>query len=247
MLFTGCKGFASDYKNTQKSFKKLEQNYALKIYWNIDENFLPPLWKSSPQNATVTPLTQSELDRLPSLIKKILLRYPKSIIRRYLYGLYLSKNLIFNGIEKKGAYFCDRIYIACNRKDYNDIARIFHHEYSSILMIQYGFPYKKWKQCNIPEFRYKNTGKHFTYNTFNRNIKIKQLFVMGFLNKNSMSSLEEDFNVYSEKIFTSPNEMLILIKKYPLIKRKARIWLSFYNKMHCDFTGKYFFNTNVFK
>ncbi len=231
---------------TSARFKQIEKKYGIAIKWKINAAFLPKYWKTKPINGNAVALDQQELKRFPVLIEKSLSRYPHSVIKKNLKGIYLAKELQFYGVGYGGTYYYDQVYITSQgvANNYNDefIIKSFHHEFSSILMTNYNFPKAAWAACNKRGYKYGKGGMNAIKSGTASLSGSPRTYKNGFISQYSMSAIEEDFNVFSETMFIEPAKMQRLIKQYPIIAKKARVWLRFYKKIHPTFTKSYFFS-----
>jgi hypothetical protein len=53
------------------------------------------------------------------------------------------------------------------------------------------------------------------------------------------TDFENDFNEYSGMIFTYPQKFKKIMKQYPRVRGKLKVWLELYQKIDPIFTEKY--------
>jgi len=62
----------------------------------------------------------------------------------------------------------------------------------------------------------------------------------GFLTQYSLSSLENDINTVAQNIFCPSPDFWLITEKYPRVKRKVKLLITFYNRINPIFTEEYF-------
>ena len=235
-------------KNYDSIFDKIKKNYGIKVYYQDNNDFFPQSWRNKIVNPKLSIISIAELRRFPFLIAKELSKYSKNTITENLKGIYLAKSLSFysDNVIFGATNSSDGIYITSNgiEKYYTNeyLTHIFHHEFSSILLRNYKFPQLEWESWNPREFAYSNGGTQALRDKKDKLSGDESLYIQGILSDYSLASFEEDFNVYSGMIFAEPEKFYELTKKYPAIKEKFKIWLSFYNSIDKKFTEKYLFD-----
>jgi hypothetical protein len=167
-------------------------------------------------------------------IKIFLLSFPLEFIKRNLKSIYLLNDMTLYGKPYGKTNARAAIYIESKgiEAGYTDdfLLKGLYHEFSSIIMRNYRFPLHEWEENNIPGFSYSGTGREIL-NEEDLNLPSEELLKQGFLTKYSTSSLENDFNVFSEWLFTNIDELEEYSKKYPRIARKLAIAKQFYNNV----------------
>lgn len=207
-------------------------------------------WNKDPINAFAEDLDQNEIQRSFEAMRQALSKYPQTLLDNVLDRIYILKNLEFYGTSFGGTYCFDDVYL-------NNLGRgqgytmlfleaSFHHEFSSILLQEYAFPYNEWSALNPPGFTYKDGGLSALINNTYLSASLeeeKELNKQGFLNKYSISDIEEDINTYSEWIFSEPEKFQLYMNTYPQISKKFEVWLQFYHSINPHFTKSFFLDS----
>lgn len=238
MVMLTCTLHADYDKSALKSIlTNLDNEYNIKIHHKYSKStYFPQRWHKEPINAKGGQLSDTEIKRLVPLSKKFLSRYSSECIHKNLKNIFLLSELEFYGKSYGATNSRDSVYIKSKgvKRGFTNrfLEGIMHSEFSSILLRNHKFPKLKWKQTNRDSFSYVGSGRAMLgekdlYGTS------EQLHIDGFLVKYSQSSLENDVNMYVDWIFTKPNELEKLAKKYPKIKIKKELVLKFYED-NCD-------------
>jgi hypothetical protein len=209
--------------------------YGIKVHYEYDrENFFPQAWRAEPINAAGVPINQHEAHRVIRQIDTFLASFPLEFIKRNLKNIYLLNDMTFYGKPYGKTNGRAAIYIESKgiEAGYTDdfILKGLYHEFSSIIMQNYRFPFYQWEEVNVSDFSYSGTGREIL-DEENLNLPSEELLKLGFLTKYSTSSLENDFNVFSEWIFTNKDELEKYSKRYPRIARKLALTKQFYNSV----------------
>jgi len=171
-------------------------------------------------------------------IKLAVSKYPQNLIQKEIRNIYLVGNLRFSGVYFTGTISDNVLYIAS--KANKDIQRTFHHEFSSILLRNYApFSFEtKWKKISPELLNCKSTTAIKNgYFSLEHNAT---LLNKGYLSAYSLSNWENDFNMYAEYIFSGDQHFWNLVDDYPLIKKKTKLVIDFYQQVDPVFTENYF-------
>jgi len=244
MLF--CQGMFCIQKHSVNIFSKIESKYQIKVRYHIDKTFFPEQWLEPPISAKACELGYDEIERFPMILESALSRYPIDMIKNHLRGIYLTKEIKFFNTSYGATSSTDIVYLNSKGKasGYTDeyIMSTLHHEIAHVLYYKYVFPGKKWLACNPKGFKYKGIadgGREAIKKGKDSLLGAERFYRQGFLNEYATSSMEEDFCVFSEEILNNPKRFFILLKNYPIINKKFKIWLSFYNSVNNKFTMDY--------
>jgi len=227
-------------KEMKKSFERdvfiVKYEYGIDIKYKYSRDNFPKKWLKKPTLGKGTQMSDQEISRMLSLTNEFLFNYSKKCIETNLKSIVLLNNLSFYGKRYGGTSSKDSIYITSrgkikqNSKIYT--LGVMHAEFSSILFKKYKFPKKKWHLINKINFKYIGKGRDMLgQKSLNKNNE--ELLNDGFLAKYGQSSLENDFNRFAIWLFTKPNELSELAKKYPKIKEKRTLAMTFY-KLNCE-------------
>ena len=231
----------------EQQTEKLPEIRGIPIETKVHQHTFHSEWRKAPVNAFAENLDKDEVQRSTEAMRNALNKYPQSLLSNNLDRIYILKNLEFHGTSFGGTYCYDDVYI-------NNLGRgqgytklfleaSFHHEFSSILLKEYAFPYDRWNALNPADFNYKDGGLNALINKSHISSGLEEdklLHTQGFLNKYATSEIEEDINTYSEWIFSEPEKFQMYMKKYPIVAKKFEVWLSFYHKVNPAYTESFF-------
>jgi hypothetical protein len=220
--------------NTQieSQVAQIDSDYGVRILYQYDrDKYFGMKSKSPPINAQGAQMSDEEILRLLPIIRDFLAFYPKEVISKNLKKIYLSKELILYGKIFGGSYGKSGIYIKNEHKnkkyDKEFLLGTMHAEFSSILMNNYFFSENVWKGANPSNFQYVGNGKDML-NISNAYGNTPEMLSKGFICTYAQASVEEDFNMMVYWLFTKPNELKALAKKYPIINSKMWMVIDFY-------------------
>lgn len=175
-----------------------------------------------------------ELERVLPFVRAFLSSYPAHLIRENLSDIYLASQLSFSGRDYGGTYIRSSIYVssASDKYQYDDLFVLgaLHHEFSSILMYRYDFPFEAWQAVNKDRFVYPENALDMLESKDGNEID-EALLEGGFLRRYATSDMENDINVMAEWLFTKPDELRALGARFDRIGRKARIAKDFYRSI----------------
>lgn len=244
-LLLQFKGFcaleASD-KGIEKQIHTIKQTFNVQVhYLYSSQKYFPEKWLKAPISGEGGQLALDEVERILPLIQKALSAYPRSVIEENLVNVYLLNKLMFYGKSFGATNSKTNLYIKSQgkAKGYSDsfiISRI-HSEFSSILMRNYEFPKEEWENINPREFKYLGAGKKMLgqKKLYGQN---NELLSRGFLVKYSQSSLENDFNLISDWLFTRYSQLVELGEKHEKIRLKMNLAVRFYKSIDNRFEFK---------
>lgn len=233
------------FENVEEKIEEIELQYGIDIKYDVGDNAIPELWKNPPSNGAATPITRYNLCRYFPVLSRELKKYPANIIRRDLSTIYLLSSLSFYGVQYGGTSIGNSIYLTggARSEGYTDayFASLLHHEMSSIFYRTYHFPKEAWSSINPENFFYAKTDNQ-VLKAIAKGDKLKNntsLYREGFLSTYGYSTLENDFNLYTEMAFTHPQQLRSLVEKYSRVRQKADLMKSFYMKISEDFSLDY--------
>lgn len=229
----------TDYKQT---LENLGQKHNIKFIYEVNDSFIEKSLKGENLNNSAKQISGYELSRYSVLLPLFFTKYPINIINKEIKTIKLASSLTLFGVSYGGTSIDSTLYLTSSglNKGYTDlyIEELFHHEFSSILMRNHHFPKTKFSNHNPSGFKYAQNVDdilraitHDTSTTGN-----DALYENGFLTKYSMSTLENDVNMYVEAIFTKPKDLRNLINNHPIIKKKYLIVKKFYLGVNSDFS-----------
>lgn len=220
--------------NTQieSQVAQIYRDYGVRILYQYDrDKYFGIKSKSPPINAQGEQLSDDEILRILPVIKEFLSVYSKDVIAKNLKVIYLTKKLFLYGKSFGASYGGKALYIK-SEGIYKGFTHEFllgtmHAEFSSILMKNYSFPENEWKSKNPLNFQYVGNGRDML-GTGNSYSQTPELLTKGLICEYAQASVEEDFNMMVYWLFTKPNELKALAKKYPIINSKMWMVIDFY-------------------
>jgi hypothetical protein len=219
---------------------KVEFDYSLSIF--------PSSWQVAPINARAENMPRSEIIRTKAVITDALNKYPLSLLKQELTGVYFVRTMRFYDVAYGGTNSENSVYISNDgvKMGYtaNYIEQTFHHEFSSILLRNHPtfLDTAEWKKANNPGFDYNDPENGV--GSIRKNQSSQDLDTVltqqGFLTQYSLSSLENDINTVAQNIFCPSPDFWLITEKYPRVKRKVKLLIAFYNRINPVFTEEYF-------
>ncbi|MEJ2436522.1 MAG: hypothetical protein P8Y49_01420 [Sulfurovaceae bacterium] len=217
----------------ESNVAQIYKDYGVRILhkYNRDKYFG---YKSKlpPANAQGAQISDEEILRLLPIIKEFLAFYPKDVIRKNLKVIYLLRELIVYGKIFGASYGKTGIYIKNEHKRHpyskEFLLGTMHSEFSSILMNNYHFPSVSWENANHGNFKYIGRGRDMLGRAGNYS-QTPELLTKGLICQYAQASVEEDFNMIVYWLFTQPNRLKSLAKKYPIIGIKLKLAIDFYH------------------
>jgi hypothetical protein len=213
-------------------------------------SIFPTEWQKSPISATAEPIDVSEVERSKNVTVKSLKKYPEALLTKNLKAVYWLKKMSFYDVGYGGTNSTNILYLT-NDGDVNGytdryLEQTLHHEFSSILLRNY-FSFLDtgaWRNANEGRFDYNDPeeGVGAIRNNASSQDLDSVLCKRGMLTQYALSSLENDLNTFAQNLFCPTKEFWLLVKKYPRIKKKVQLFVSFYNKINSVFTEAYFRN-----
>lgn len=119
------------------------------------------------------------------------------------------------------------------------LARVFHHEVSSLLIANRPFPDAAWRATLPPGFSYPEDDTERLKATQVYAADVSSFFADGFVSDYGSSSLENDINTYAELLLSDPEKLAALSAEYPAIAKKALIIRNYYEALHPDFAARF--------
>lgn len=231
LLWRPCCGWQPSDAVTA-SLQQIRTDYGVTVHYHYQrERFFPAAWLRQPVNGRGGQIDLDELPRLVKLLDGFFRRYPDSVLKRNLKAIYLVSDLEFFGKSYGATQSRTAVYLCIGNaaKTWTDsflTARL-HSEFSSILMQNHDFPAAKWKALNPENFKYSGSGVE-VLGTKSLYGQSELLLRRGFLVRYSQSSLENDFNMLSDWLFTRPEKLAELCNDHPQLAAKRTLAIQFY-------------------
>ena len=241
--------FTQPFQDSLAKPTRLTDNRTqIRIVLETEAEMFPKSWLESPINAKAKPLDTDQVDRSGSLVTKALDYYPAEVLKSALTKVYVCRSIEFYGLEYGGTNSLDCVYLtnAGEPKGYSDsyIVGSFHHELSSIFLRNHpeNLEDKAWNDCNPEGFKYGQGGTEALRSGQDSTQMDETLAAKGFLAQYAQASLEEDFNMTVEGLFSGNARFWKLVDEHERFRSKARIAIKFYSKLDPVFTETHFRN-----
>jgi hypothetical protein len=220
-------------------------DFGVEINFLADDKIFPKSWLTEEINAKATSLDTGEYARSKAIIIKALNKYPAEVVRRHLTKIYVVRQLEFYGQSYGGTSSTSEVYVVNDGADmgYTDfwIEQAFHSEFSSILFRNYLFLFdkKKWISYN-KGIHYGQYGVDALKEGKASKVFDLELNKKGVLSQYGTASIEEDFNIFAENLFSSSTGFWQIVKTQDRIRQKTEQVIEFYNLIDDRFTEEYF-------
>ena len=176
--------------------------------------------------------------RLPyvDVLRPALDAYSPEFLKRNLKRIAIYETMTIDGVAYGGTYDAVRKVVYLQGKLIGKRTAGFHHEFSSILLANYGllFPAAAWRAANPAGFAY--LAKQAGADALARNSDVEGgpgVYEKGFIAGYGMTRLEEDVNTYFQVLMADPARLGLLSAAYPAIDRKTALLKSFLRAIGC--------------
>jgi hypothetical protein len=246
-LFVAFSAFSQE-KQLSNALKKTSQT-SFDIRFYPEKGMFPNTWYSSPINAETTALEDSaEQQRSIKILEKAAALYPAWLLEKSLDKVYVLSSLSFYGVAYGGTYSYSKksIWIVNKgiRRGYDEafLSRLFHAEFSSILLEEYKhlFDITNFEKTHDPAYSYGKGGVDALKTQKSSEAYNEEINAAGFLNMYGMSDSENDLNSFAKRLFYPDDEFWEVVEKYPYLQSKLKIVIDFYHAIDPVFTLEYF-------
>ncbi len=219
---------------------------AVPVHVAGGSNIFPLEWQQKPIRAQAAPLPEQEVSRSLAAAQRAIQKYPPRLIQRNLKGVYFVGELRFYGLPYGGTNSQDAIYLANRgqRNGFTDdfLEESFHHEFSSILLRNYAgkFDEPSWIACNAPGGLYRSNGTDALRDGTASTEYQRAYHELGFLAQYATASVEEDFNMMAEGLFSGSSRFWVAVDSYPRLKMKCAQTILFYKSLDERYTEAWF-------
>lgn len=216
------------------------------ILTRIDTEMFPESWVAGPARANAISLPDHEKSRSQRIVIFALGKYPEEVLKKNLRKVYVVESLEFYGLAYGGTNSNDVVYLSNNgvRNGYTDLflEGSFHHEFSSILLRNWrsNLNRRDWIASNDPNTKYQGTGTEAVANGSADTRYRDSWHEKGFLAEYGTASIEEDFNMMAEGLFTGSAQFWRAVDKFPRVRSKAKLTIDFYHSLDASFTEEKF-------
>jgi len=219
---------------------------GLQILGVTHDGMFPQSWYSERVDAQAEDLDTAEYTRSVAIVESALSKYPDSLLSVHLRKVYVMQSLSFFGTSYGGTYAPQTVYLTNKGLAYHYdniyVERVFHAEFSSILLDQYEalFPEKVWVEANKNGFVYGEGGMLALKSGRSSESFLEEYHTMGFLNEYAQSSVENDVNAFAKNLFCPGTEFWEITDKYEGLRKKRTVLIEFYTSIHPQFDEAYF-------
>lgn len=200
----------------------------------------PETWRNAPISAGGGELGKEHYDRVQRVLKQAFSKYPEEVLRQHLKKVVVLSHLRYCGVPTGGTNSATAVYVQVGdvRSGYTDewLERVFHAEFSSILLRNLDLDKDAWAGHNPPGFNYLGNGVDAIKQGRHGLRLEQQLHSEGFLKEYSKSTLENDFNAFAASIFAGDKAIWGLAEQFPKLQGKLKLTIAFYQAIDSNWT-----------
>ena len=208
-------------------------------WYKSNGKIFPAHWYDETDFVT-TSIDRSKRARYLKVIQKALAKYPARVVRKNLREVYVLESMRFNGQVWHGTLADYTLYLT-HRNSRLFLERVFHHEFSSVLLKSNAFYFskRKWAKFNPKDFRYGKGSAAFEPKSgdFLFNPEHNSQCVLLRYGK---TSLVNDFNIFAENLFLPKPGFRELLDEYPCLRNKRDYAIRFYRKLDRSLNKEFF-------
>ena len=224
---------------------------SVDVYAVLTDDMFPTEWHDPDVAVSAQPLATSERDRLIRLMKIALSKYPPELLKASLSRVYLVGGLRFEGIDAAATNSATCLYIEDEADNpryadcYTDrfIEDSFHHEFAHLLQRSYREQWepKAWIDCNPRAFSYREeSGVEAVRSGKDSEEPTDEWNRQGFLCEYGAADAAEDFATIAADLLIGDDDFWRRADKFPALKAKINVAISFYVKLDDRFNEAYF-------
>jgi hypothetical protein len=216
---------------------------GIPVVYGVSAVSIPVQWRKEPVRGNATSLSLSQVEPFWGVMEGVFKKYPDYLLKENLAGVHLVGELSFYGRNFPGTYMHDRIWISLTGDplwDHAFLEGVFHREMSSILLNNYSryFNYLEWENLYPRRLDPKAIMQYHPDSIY---LGIDpDLVKEGFLNTWATTSLENDFNAISARLFGGERLFWQLTDQHALLRKKVLLAIQFYHSLDKRFTEAYF-------
>jgi len=235
-VFASCK---------HRNLNQLSDRTGVQIHCDYDRDaYFNNSFKQNCKNTSAKSPRFVNPEFIENAIERFMRVYPKKLLTDNLKNIYLLSELRCGKYTLGGTYDETSKSIYLNTYTFEEgylfvwYVKSLHHEFSSILQ------HHNSRQMSFPEFESISGANTYDESVVNDclhnpqarcNEGSRELYQKGILHYYGTDSVENDFNIYVEYLFTAPKELSELAKNYPLINTKAQMVKRFYSYLGVRF------------
>jgi hypothetical protein len=211
-------------RNVQEQAHRIEQAHGIRIGYGSPADFWTPPFKAEDATAPGVELKPAALENVAIALDGIeagLNQYPPRFVARLIHAIFICGELRMGGVEAGGTAGPAWIIVAAPSDLGAEGIRTgslldVHHELSSFVLRVNPLTRVQWSEFAPADWDFVAEAG----GALRRAGASAPSPDTGFLSAYGATNLENDFNVYAEKMFTEPDSLARLAQAYPLIRRK---------------------------
>lgn len=216
------------------------------VLTSSSHDVFPEAWRKAPVSAQGSALSDEKFSQAKATLEAALSKYPATVLKANLKAVYVLSELRYRGVVTSGTNSRTCVYLKMgdNRAGYTPahVEGTFHAEFSSILIrnCPQFLDKKAWQKANPEGFQYLGDGVD-AVKQGKAGLKYEAaLLEKGFLSQYGCSTLENDFNGLTIRLFAGDTSLWAVAEQYPRIRTKLQLALSFYQQLDPSFTETFF-------
>lgn len=213
--------------STVASIAQQEVIDKLLVFYDGEMSIFPSEWLGGKNRIKAKAAKKSFIVEDSLSIERALNYYPPSLLVKHIHKVYILGSLKFQGRQFTGTNSTRNIYIEGGHKFQTE--KTFHHEFSSILvrnLSNYSFK-DEWLKLS-PGLLGGSSADAIKAGYGGIDLD-ENLMRDGYLCSYALSNWENDFNMYVENLFCGGTVFWQFVDKYPAVKKKVDLLISFYN------------------
>jgi hypothetical protein len=200
----------------------IQKERNLPVFWKYTEDMVPANVRGMMRVSQASP-EQAEV--ILRLTRRLLEVWPPEVTR-HLKGVFIFNEIEMYGVKGVCMENDGRVFMTSNFAEYILWPRIIH-ESSHAVSRFVPLDGSTWDQSMAPGVRY--IGPEATQgNPFEEN---EAIYSKGFIVKYAMIDRDEEFAVLSQYIFSEPDKVVGLMKKYPELRRRATLAINYFKAL----------------
>lgn len=240
---SGSTPASAAHESVEAHASRLERTNGIRIGYGNPADFWAPPFKPEDATAPWIEMKRAEpRDVAISLegIDAALQQYPPGFVAKLIKAVFICGELRMQGERASGTAGAAWVIVSA-RADYGPEGlrevgfATLHHELSSFVLRADPRTWAKW-------VKFAPAGWQFVEDpggALRRSVTTDPSPDTGFLSAYGATNLENDFNVYAEKMFGDPAEVARLAREHPLIRQKLDLVIETYAAIDPAFTERF--------
>jgi hypothetical protein len=217
-------GWRIDRESVSDHAHRIEQAHGIKVGYGAPADFWTPPYKPEDATAPGVSMQPAAIENVAIALKGVeaaLAEYPPGFVAHLIRAVFICGELRMGGMEAGGTAGPAWIILAAPSDLGAEGIRFaslvgIHHELSSFVLRVDPATRARWREFAPPDWNFVEDagGALRGANASDPSMET------GFLSAYGATTLENDFNVYAEKMFTEPDNLRRLARQHALIRRK---------------------------